>query len=88
MKIQKVKKTFLINLLSKENWLSIKGIYDSDWSVKYVNSVYWAVATMTTIGYGDISPQTPLERLFGILFLLVACGVYSFTMTTIGNALQ
>lgn len=56
--------------------------------MKYVNSVYWAVATMTTIGYGDISPQTPLERLFGIAFLLVACGVFSFTMTTIGNALQ
>lgn len=39
---------------------------------------------MDTVGYGDLSPQTPVERLFGIGFLLVATGVFSFTMSTIG----
>jgi hyperpolarization activated cyclic nucleotide-gated potassium channel 2 len=42
---------------------------------------------MITVGYGDLSPQTPLERLFGVFFLLVACGVFSFTMNTIGNTM-
>lgn len=43
---------------------------------------------MITVGYGDVSPQTPLERLFGVFFLQVACGVFSFTLNTIGAALQ
>jgi hyperpolarization activated cyclic nucleotide-gated potassium channel 2 len=43
---------------------------------------------MTTVGYGDISPQTPVERLLGIFFLLIACIIFSFTLNTIGAALQ
>jgi len=39
---------------------------------------------MNTVGYGDISPQTPIERFFGILLLLIACGVFAFTMNSIG----
>ncbi|CAD8152036.1 unnamed protein product [Paramecium octaurelia] len=70
------------------NWLSIYGLYDEPWEIRYVNSVYWAVTTMITVGYGDLSPQTPLERLFGVFFLLIACGVFSFTMNTIGNTMQ
>ncbi|CAD8141792.1 unnamed protein product [Paramecium pentaurelia] len=59
-----------------------------DWQTRYINSLYWGVATMTTVGYGDISPQTPVERLLGIFLLLVACGGFAFTMNSIGFALS
>ena len=33
-------------------------------------SVYWAVVTVATVGYGDITPHTPLGRLVASLLIL------------------
>jgi len=38
-------------------------------------SVYWAVVTLTTVGYGDISPQTPLGRFLAMLVMLMGYGI-------------
>lgn len=37
-------------------------------------SVYWAVTTMTTVGFGDITPKTDLGRLLASLMMLVGWG--------------
>ncbi len=39
------------------------------------NSVYWAVTTMTTVGYGDITPQTPLGRALATLIMIMGYGI-------------
>ncbi|WP_343162789.1 ion transporter [Oleiagrimonas sp. C23AA] len=38
-------------------------------------SMYWAVVTMTTVGFGDITPQTPLGQLVTSLIMLVGYGI-------------
>jgi voltage-gated potassium channel len=38
-------------------------------------SVYWAIVTLTTVGYGDISPQTPLGRALAAALMIVGYGV-------------
>lgn len=35
------------------------------------NSIYWAVVTMTTVGYGDITPVTPFGRFLSVVVMLV-----------------
>ena len=38
-------------------------------------SVYWAIVTMTTVGYGDITPQTDLGRLIASVMMLLGWGI-------------
>lgn len=37
-------------------------------------SIYWAITTMTTVGYGDISPKSELGRLLSSMMMLVGWG--------------
>jgi voltage-gated potassium channel len=37
-------------------------------------SIYWAITTMTTVGFGDIAPQTGLGRLIASAMMLVGWG--------------
>lgn len=34
------------------------------------NSIYWAIVTMTTVGYGDITPVTPVGRFLSAIIML------------------
>ncbi len=38
-------------------------------------SVYWCIVTMTTVGYGDIAPATPLGQLIAALIMIVGYGI-------------
>ena len=49
----------------------------------YITSLYWAVITMLTVGYGDIAPQTLKERLFAIGVIILSCGVFAYALSKI-----
>lgn len=38
-------------------------------------SIYWAVVTVTTVGYGDVSPATPLGRLVASVLMIIGYGI-------------
>jgi voltage-gated potassium channel len=38
-------------------------------------SIYWAVVTLTTVGYGDLSPQTPIGKAFSVVVMLLGYGI-------------
>lgn len=37
--------------------------------------VYWAVVTLTTVGYGDVSPRTPLGQTLASLVMIIGYGI-------------
>ncbi len=38
-------------------------------------SIYWTIVTLTTVGYGDISPQTPLGQFFASFVMILGYGI-------------
>ncbi|MHC4700965.1 MAG: ion transporter [Planctomycetota bacterium] len=44
-------------------------------SLMYVISVYWAIVTLTTVGYGDISPQTPAGQFLAAMVMILGYSI-------------
>ena len=38
-------------------------------------SIYWAIVTLTTVGYGDLSPKTPLGKMLASLVMIFGYGI-------------
>ena len=47
--------------------------YLEGWS--WVDSVYFSVVTLTTVGYGDFSPQTDAGKVFTIFYIIIGIGI-------------
>jgi voltage-gated potassium channel len=39
------------------------------------HAIYWAIVTLTTVGYGDIAPQTDLGRFLASIVMLIGYGI-------------
>ncbi|MEL7003948.1 MAG: ion transporter [Bacteroidota bacterium] len=38
-------------------------------------SIYWAIVTLTTVGYGDIAPQTPIGQTLASIIMILGYGI-------------
>lgn len=49
------------------------------------DSAWWAMATLTTVGYGDVAPVTPLGRLFGGLVMVTGLCILALPVAIIAT---
>ena len=49
------------------------------------NPFWWAIVTMTTVGYGDFSPETPEGRLFAVFIMFAGITLVSLLTASISS---
>jgi len=52
----------------------------------YVYSIHWATQTISSIGYGDVGPQTTTERSFVTIFMFIGGVIFAFALGEICGA--
>jgi hypothetical protein len=65
-----------------------KGYASSTSSQLYMVSFYWATTTITTVGYGDISGTTDIERIFCTIIMLFGVIAFSFANGSLTSIIQ
>lgn len=71
---------------SKTNWIYVEGLIDADSQYLYLTSTYFTVTTLVTVGYGDITAQNMMEKIFCVFLMVlgvVAFSTLSGTVTSI-----
>lgn len=59
--------------------------YVEGWS--YLDSVYFSVITIATVGYGDLSPQTALGKIFTIGYIFAGLGLFVAAASSIADSI-
>ena len=63
------------------------GIESIHWEM-YIGAVYWAVQTVTTVGYGNVVPTTISERVVACFVMLLGGFVFSTIISKVASVLE
>jgi voltage-gated potassium channel len=70
-------------------WLDLRGAEPGASRVEaYVDAVYWTVTTVTSVGYGDVTPETFAQKLFAIGTMILGLAFLGYLVGVIASALS
>ena len=73
------------------HWLSCGWAYlreprpGHDTFTHYIYALYWCITTLATVGYGDLTPDTPGQMIYAMFVMIVGVGMFGYV---IGNVAQ
>lgn len=79
-----------IGAAQERSWITAQELdepHAGKWD-RYVGALYFAVQTLATIGFGDISGTNPDERLFSIFAMITGGGIFAYGITNVSQALS
>ena len=72
---------FLVMIMALLFSSSIMFVFENEVQPEKFSSIptamWWGMATLTTVGYGDVAPITPMGQLFGIITMIIGIGMFA-----------
>ncbi|MFH1631490.1 MAG: potassium channel family protein [bacterium] len=59
-------------------------IYLEGWS--FIDALYFTISTMTTVGFGDLAPTTPISRIVTTIYMLLTVPFLLIAMELIAES--
>jgi hypothetical protein len=78
---------YLTKFPADQHWDTNFEDADTTISDLYILSLYWAISTICTVGFGDVVPVNNLEIIINIVWITIGVGFYSYTIGTLSNIL-
>lgn len=78
--------TFILLLISSSVMYNLEHEAQPDKFPDIISTFWWAIATLTTVGYGDVFPVTPLGKFFGGIIALLGIGMVALPTGIISAA--
>jgi voltage-gated potassium channel len=67
-------------------WIAlVPGIVTGDLASTYLKALYWVITTMTTVGYGDITPNTNAQTIYAMFVMVLGVGTYGYIIANLSN---
>ncbi|NOD35442.1 two pore domain potassium channel family protein [Ruegeria sp. HKCCD5849] len=66
-------------------WASVFYRFVEGWS--WLDSIYFSVVTISTVGFGDFSPETAAGKIFTMVYIIVGLGVFVTAATTVADTI-
>ena len=63
----------------------IESPYENSKINSFLDAIWWTVATLTTVGYGDVIPVTDAGKIMAIFYMLFAIGFLLVFLSVIGT---
>jgi voltage-gated potassium channel len=71
-----------------DSWAVHSEIENADHKTQYIRSLYWSVTTMTTIGYGDITPNRNKEYIIALIVMILGASTYALVIGNVASLIS
>ncbi len=69
-------------------WMIVNPQTQLDPITFYNHSLYWTITTLTTVGYGDITPTTNIGRVYTMAIMLVGAATYGIIIANFSRLIM
>ncbi|MBP85250.1 MAG: hypothetical protein CMJ64_00810 [Planctomycetaceae bacterium] len=70
-------------------WIGLGGVEQRGAPMsQHIEGLYWCITTLTTVGYGDVTPKTDVQRIYTMFAMIVGVGSYGFIIGNVASLLS